>query len=562
MSGPLSPERDYLYGYNYDEVDLPEFDDTDPPGGKVTRITRANRLRRNPEMVSLLSRVVGGVYFRPNTADPLSAERGLRKRLIHPRPPIDPRLLKKLKVFAQDWLKRNLVPLSFDEVPDFEDWVTEVNQPQSVKDEYREAYRQLMDGEIDLRKKLAEKKIFVKAEFYPEPKYHRCIHAPTNYEKVLHGPIASAMEKKLFALAFFIKKVPRRDWPEYISIICSGVNLNCYASDYSSFEASFVPQIQRILELAFTKYMCTNLLADQGVDDILHTDRKRVFVSKMLNAFVTGRRASGQMMTSLFNGFTNLVVNEFVCTELCGASVFRGVVEGDDGLFVHNGRPPLESDFLRLGFIIKIVNVKHFTEASFCGVVFDPNVCTTIGDPWRILMSVSWAGQDYLRSNDETLRILGVVKALSYLAGYPRCPVTTAVADWLLRTNDFDQNKLEYYLRWYTEQRATGWWLRQEAQSYYGLDYEQLRLQTVPIENRMVVERVFHMPMDVQLMLEERFRTSERSVDVSDIVPEKYRLNYLNYVRKRTRFDRELGLFFDPPPILHDEDRRRDNAAF
>jgi hypothetical protein len=536
-----------LYGYNVDEVDCGGVTwKDDGKSGNVSSIRTNNRYVRAPECVSLPCTVEGGVYFRPNTQDSLSATQGLRKRLVHERPPIDPKTLEDFKIFVTDWLQHNMTPLRVDEIPEFEEWLEQVNHPEWRKKEYRNAKEQWDSGEVK-KHKLFTKKCFVKREFYDAAKYHRVIHSPTDYEKVLQGRFISAMEEKLFSRPEFIKKIPRADWPAFIRDNVAFPGMHVFGSDYSSFEANFVAAIQQTCELLFACYMLAAVLSEEGVENILAGYKRKVLDSKLFVAWIVGRRSSGQMSTSLFNGFSNLMFNLFVLKQKCGATVVRCVVEGDDGLFCHNGsRKPTPEDYLKLGLTIKIVDVEYWYHASFCGVVTHPDVLDTLCNPWKSVLTCSWAGHNYLRASDRTLTNLAQVKGLSYLAQYPGCPVVQSVGVWMLRTTGFDPERLEDLLDWYKEQVGVTWW---DAQIVAEIRKSSLQARSVDIRSRQIVEEVFGVSIDTQLFLENLFdedTTGHIQLDPS-VTPAVYRAQWNDYVQFRVKNDEDLCVFHHAP---------------
>lgn len=551
MSGPAG-RRYYLYGYNSDEVDLGgvSWQDPDPQDGRITQIQTSNRLVREPEMVSLPCRVKGAVFFRPNSQDPLSAVQGLRKRLIHDRPPIHPPTFRRYKEFVKNHLKAEYVPLRPDQIPTFEEWLEGVNHPLWRKEEYREAWRQWCDGEIT-PSTLRKKKCFVKREFYPEPKFHRAIHSPTDYEKVIEGPFAKAMEDEVFKRPEYIKKIPRSEWPAYVREMVGRFGLRVFGSDYSSFEANFVPPLMRSTEFMLVKFLLYIILHLQGPKNMLSDELVKILMAKLYMAYVRGKRSSGKMTTSLFNGFSNPMFVRFVLTEL-GATIIHCVVEGDDGLYAHNApRDPTPADFLKLGLTIKIVPVQHWYEASFCGVVTHPDVLDTLCDPWRVVLTCSWAGHEYLRARDRTMINLAQIKGLSYIAQYPGAPVVQAVGLWMLRVTDFNPAKIEELLAWYSEQRGTTYWDQQVVR-----DIRKSSLAARPVHpgSRTIVARVFGVTVDVQLHLEAIFETNQSEVELdAEIVPRQYAEFWDGFVRQASRLDQDLRMPYALPPPLHPE---------
>jgi len=438
-----------------------------------------------------------------------------------------------------------MIPLSAADIPTFEAWLEKVNHPEWRKKEYRAAYAKWTNGEVD-KKKLKTKKCFGKREFYDKYKYHRCIHSPTDYEKVVHGRYAQAIESQLFKRPEFIKKIPRAEWPQYIQNRVGLPGLRVYGSDYTSFEANFVPEIQQACELQLVSYMLQEVLHEEGPQDILEGDGEKRLESKLFIARILGRRSSGQMETSLFNGFSNEMFNLFTLSEI-GATIVHCVVEGDDGLFAHNApRDPTSSDFLRLGLTIKIEPVLEWNKASFCGVVADRDVLASIVNPWRVVCTASWAGETYLRANKETLKKLAQIKGLSYLAQYPGCPVVQSIAYWMLRTSGFERERLEELLQWYQEQVGVSWWEKQVIR-----EIRKSALTGAPVmdQSRLIMEEVFHVPRAIQARLEALFEADESGcVDLDpSLVPEMYRKNWEAYVRMRDRMERDLNVPYHVP---------------
>lgn len=561
---------DYLYGYNVDEVFLPDFDDTMQQGASISKVRSSNPAIRFPEFVSLPSRIVGATYPCPNSSDSLSAARGLQKRLLHVRPTINQRTLRKFKKFVWSWLRDNMVPLVDVDVRSFEEWVSEINQPDWRKEEYRQAHDQMNQGLVS-EHKIRRKKCFVKREFYDSPKYHRIIHSPSDYEKVLEGRFISAIESKLFSRPEFIKKVPRDQWPEYISERVGAAGWRfLYGSDYTSFEANFVPELQQASEMALVDYMLVNFRHDPGFRSIKTGAAKGKGLSGAhFEAKHDGQRESGRMSTSLFNGFGNIMFNMFVIFEKLGATDCKYVVEGDDGLFAHNGRRnATPEDFLELGLTIKIEPVDAWYKASFCGVVTHPEVKKTLTNPVKVLCTAAWAGSEYLRANKQTLNYLAQIKGLSYLAQYPGCPVVQSIALWMLRTTGFERHKWPELQAWISNQRSTGYWDSLVLSTISDkMTHSGIMPAPVDDRSRAVVAEVFKVSIEMQLQLEQLFDTDTTGVVhiFPGMVPREYTEHYNTYVRSSHRLDKELNFFHCPPtpdqPNLGNLGKRGDYVA-
>jgi hypothetical protein len=160
---------------------------------------------------------------------------------------------------------------------------------------------------------------------------------------------------------------------------------------------------------------------------------------KWFTVKVEAKRMSGEMNTSLGNGFSNLMFFLYVCKKMRILSPV-GVVEGDDGLFSFDTcvRPDimvarLRAEFVKLGLDIKIDHYSQLSHASFCGMIFDEEDKTIIGNPAKIMASVGWTTAKYLGARPTIKNMLLRSKALSMAYQYPRCPLITSLSRALLR---------------------------------------------------------------------------------------------------------------------------------
>lgn len=138
---------------------------------------------------------------------------------------------------------------------------------------------------------------------------------------------------------------------------------------------------------------------------------------------------SGEMCTSLGNGFTNLMLALFVCHEHgfdYRKGEVDGFVEGDDGIFALSGELKTEY-FNHCGFDIKIKEENDPLTASFCGLIFSENG-ETIREPRRVLQTFGWTG-NFIHAGDKILNELLRAKALSSAYETPQCPIVRVLAD-------------------------------------------------------------------------------------------------------------------------------------
>lgn len=472
-------------------------------------VKATNMFRRRVQAVSIPHPIIGYVAPRPDTSDHLSLKQGGKKRLVHQRPTVNRKFLRKLGRFVKKMLPKLLKPLCHDDLFSFEEWLEQTNYPDWRKRELRDCWDKLLDGNVS-EHKIWEAKQFAKDEFYLEYKYHRTINARSDYMKCIFGRFAASMEKKVFKNPWFIKKIPRSEWPSYILERCSGRE-HGHNSDYSSFEASFTMEIMNTVEMQLYDFMLKNVWTKEVNKRFHALSGWNNITAKGFIIRLLARRLSGEMVTSLGNGFSNLMVNWFVL-ESVGAKNITGVVEGDDGLFMYDGPQPTADDFLKLGFNIKLIPVEHLSDASFCGVVFDPDDCAALADPFKALATCSWLDGSYFGVRQGTRTDLAIVKGLSMLAQYPGCPVLQSVALWLLRVHNYSPKDRDRILSFYLSRRTTTWW---EREIWKKLVRTPLCPQPVGAGSRRVIERVYGMKIEEQLMLEKVFDSADGAVNLS-----------------------------------------------
>lgn len=257
--------------------------------------------------------------------------------------------------------------------------------------------------------------------------------------KCFSGPIFHRIEEEVYKHDWFIKHVPVAQRPKDImKLYAPG---SCYVeTDHTAFEAHIAAEFMRVSEIELYRYMIQNLPNNQEIlkefvmtlsgTNVCRFGGKRG--SRRVTAHIDGTRMSGDMCTSLGNGWTNLTLMAFTVAQLGG--IFDGRVEGDDGVFVVKGLQPGPYVFEKLGFRIKMQLRDSITGTSFCGNVFHPDVCDNLTDAGKQILKLGWTTSD-LRFSGPGLRYeLLKAKALSLQVTNPGCPILGACARWILRS--------------------------------------------------------------------------------------------------------------------------------
>jgi len=332
--------------------------------------------------------------------------------------------------FVDNWLKNNMKPLSADTDTSFEKWISGTPYTQTRKLELTMKWMEMKSRGKDIDRKIAGVKSFIKDEHYPTFKHARAINSRSDQFKCLTGPIFQLISDELFKLPWFIKKIPVRDRPQYIIDMCYRVGQHYLTSDYTSFEAHFDKEVMRDCEERLYRYMTSNLAERDTFNELIDMyfcDVENYIMFKNFTVSINGKRMSGEMCTSLGNGFSNLMFMLYLCHKN-GNTDIKGVIEGDDGLFVMTGEPPNQQMFKDFGLNIKMGRVSDLNHASFCGMVFDLDERTNITNIIEELVSFGWTTNRYTRSRKGVHMCLLRAKALSLAYQYPACPILSTLA--------------------------------------------------------------------------------------------------------------------------------------
>lgn len=364
-------------------------------------------------------------------------------------------------------------------------------------------------------------KAFVKDEFYPSFKHARGIYSRHDDSKVLLGPIFSRIEEKIFELKYFIKHVPSGERAAWMSSRFEGSQgARLIATDYTAFESHFSRRAMMMIEFELYWYMTSHLRARADFDKLLAAISGRNCVDfKHERWFIQATRMSGEMCTSLGNGFSNLMIFLYLTRDSNGFS--DCVVEGDDLLGFTNGRVPTKEDYESLGFTVKIEYPRSFSEASFCGQIFDSETNQTVIDPYKTIVKAGWTNARYLKSSEKTRKELLRAKAMSILAENPNAPIVSHFAHYLLRVTP-GKYRVEAGLPNFYAAKVRDW---------CRVKYPEPKIST---RSREIVQDGFGFSIEEQLALEEHFRVARFGFVnhplLFDHADFQHVLNWQNYV--------------------------------
>lgn len=345
-------------------------------------------------------------------------------RLCRPLGELDLTVLSELDSFADRFLEDFVSPVETE--PDFEEALAETSYNQSRKDQMRELYSRLAGAPPPLHHR-QQVNAFVKVESYQGAKQARMICSRSDWFKAWSLRWFRAIERQVYGLKWFVKHVPVPERPRLVAEM-KLAGMKYVWTDFTAFESSFRPEIMRAVECKLYRWVLRKYphIADVICNTISGTNRIRT--RRGVHVVVDGRRMSGDMCTSLGNGFSNLVVT--LLSLVRDGNAYEDVVqypalfEGDDGLYAAP-RNPGNSTPEGLGFTIKMTEVEDPCYAGFCGIVAADG--QNLRDPYKFIQTFGWTSSAVDGRQSLMMQLLRA-KSLSAVYETPQCPIVGAIA--------------------------------------------------------------------------------------------------------------------------------------
>jgi len=544
------------------------------PTARVGAVTKWNE--RRPVMAVSAGPVHALSSFVWHNTSTDNARAGAVGRFFRKTTPIvGPELIKFMK-FVRRWVTRlpRADPLSDVSV---ETWLAGTSYTEKRKQEIRDAVHSHMDDEGFLAAALSASanghrhiRGFQKLESVVQTAIPRGIYPRADYHKAIDGPYSKIIEKTFFEWArpWTVKYVPVTERGKFLADKFKGYS-RFACTDYSRFEGSFRPVIIWACERVIYQHILGDVLgAAWWLKEFDETVLGRNIVH--WNAFegsVMGKRASGEMFTSLGNCVTNMLLT-FYDMEECGVEDIPCCFEGDDGLI---GVDPLRyvptgERARNLGFELKIDFVDTWGEASFCGNVCDEDELIVVTDPVKVLLSTGWVSRDLLGARKARMMAALRAKALSLYYQYNGMPVATEFALYLLRVtrgHDIATYIKSNALNVYQRERFENIMRELGIGTSFGNDRLPPRRHCGD-RTRMLVERRYGLSIEGQLSLESQFKTRQGLTPFSNpwldqLVPPELRVFHELYVDiyDGTNFDKPNWLVIRDPDL----DKREQNEV-
>lgn len=486
-------------------------------------IPENNEFHRPVVISSLGPHLHGAALPHADPADPITTLGGVRKRIAARTPVPDPELLAKFKVFVAEQCCEMFQPLPADTCTQVKEWLERTPYERRRKDELLLKNTKVQDR---FDPKYTKLKCFMKDESYEEAKHPRGIFSRTDEYKTFVGPIFDQISSKVFANECFIKKIPVSQRPRYIlNFLHPGCKI--LTTDFTAYESSFVKEVQEACEFELYRYMTQHMPEQEQFFhhlEALVQDNECVF--KNFSIKLQAKRMSGEMNTSLGNGFSNLMLMRFVCQQLgIPPEDIRMLVEGDDGITSVLGSVlPSPEDFAKLGFIVKLEVWDSIHKASFCGIVFHPDDCNTVTNPITEIATFGWTTHKYAKAGRVKRLQLLKSKSLSMIYQYPGCPILQSMALYGLRVTSGYKADTNSWSNMYEKE------LLEEAIAHIP-DPKPIGMGT-----RQLVAELYKVSIPLQLEIENYFN-NKKGVgpiilpQIAELIPQIWKDYWEGYVR-------------------------------
>jgi hypothetical protein len=441
----------------------------------------------------------------PDTTNQENALNGVMKRIATKMPEIDKALHDEFKIFSQSFIREELKSCKISSSDDysFESWIAITPYTETRRAELTRVHNER--DTLETRDYFL--KCFVKDESYQEFKYPRGIYSRADRFKTKFGPIMKIIGDRMFALAYFIKKIPVADRPAHIKELYSDPLLKIATNDFTAFEATFVVDNMEI-ELDFLSFC----LEDLPCHDDMMSDLKKIkqgmnkMMFKHFIIMLLAKRYSGEMDTSLSNSVFNLILIMFLLHK--SGENYKNLIpkiEGDDSIIPYYGT--LDTTIVkRLGANAKFEFFDEISHASFCGLVFDVDCLDIITNIIPAYLDFGWTTREYANSNTNSKKTLLRCKALSMLHTFPGCPVLHSLACMALRlTNDVDirrQKMMKHYRKNHVDSHHV-----HKFELIMDLSQDKARLKEminrkINMKTRLLVEKLYKITVEQQIEME------------------------------------------------------------
>jgi hypothetical protein len=418
-----------MFGYRHGEIELPraklEVKIKEKIRFKGCYVQQGEPEKRKPVSRTLPIYFNTAALWRPDPDFQPNIVIGILARVGMDPPKPSNILLACLKTFVTHFCERYLEPLDVDACC-FNEWIEGCPYTAERKKELTNLWNEHPYEDPAMYKGASDVKSFIKDEPYPEPKACRTINSRSDWFKCYSGPIFGAIGKKVFHdIPEFIKTVPVLRQPEHLIEQLFDLVGSISNNDATSYEAHFIEIVMDAIEFVLYRYMVRGSVVNSNrIEKIIEvvTGEQELYF-KNLSVNTPPMRMSGEMNTSLGNGFSTVMLVKFIAW--INECMVKLQAEGDDNLSVWQFAEcrPTEADWKQLGWVMKVETPASINIASFCGNIFDLDEKVVIVDPINALLNFGWVRKNYINASEKLLLELLRSRALSMAFQYNGCPM-------------------------------------------------------------------------------------------------------------------------------------------
>lgn len=355
---------------------------------------------------------------------------------------------------------------------------------------------------------------FIKREFYDTVKTARIINSRTDEFKSIVGAHMKRIEEVVCINEHYVKHISLSERAERMKQIFLKYHY-VTEDDYSSFEGTQTNRFHRACERWLFKHMLRNNKEMwKFIKPIFNVSFKETSISMPSKQYkdrmtFSGSRMSGDLWTSLGNGFSNECVFLFAIYKLTSIIKpptpidFDYLVEGDDGFFAAtvDFTHVFESVATELGLQCKIEQGRDINDVSFCSTCIGPNG-QSVPNFWRLLEKFGWDYDEQIVNNysDKPSKHESKIlysKALSLNAVSQGIPILQELSMQIIRTVGKQQLMMKYFSYL-------------DLEVYDMMHYEEQETE-ITMEMRQFFEERFGVTITTQLNIEEYIRRQKKS---------------------------------------------------
>ena len=465
----------------------------------VVEVHRHAEIRLKPMAGIQYDHVVGTCRPTPDRDHLKSSVLGVVHRVCGRVPTISLGNCKRLRLTIHRIFDRYLLPMEEGDILSTMDYIDSLDKSADFKanlKKYAEengTYGTLFHNPMTHR----QSDCFIKDECYDDFKHQRNISGQS--KKDIRNDIAGKYGRFIKSIEHFVYKrlpcnIKHLNLQEKLDKVSKLPDSGICTSDYSSFESSHRARIGRFVFLPFLQRLLGPLMEWRTIErdsTWIIVGFKKLKYKNFVVEIPLNVEMSGDSHTSLFNWLYNYCV--WVTILLDKGYTFENieemlVLEGDDVICDKRDAKLSAGDFTAYGLLTKMETDLDLRAAGFCQLYFEGN--TVNADPFKKLNSVFRIPQRYLHARRSThLRLLRA-QAISLLCLHAGAPVCTALARALLRLTRSHTVLICELNIWLTPQNVVD------------CDWRMKQFTPVSDNARLLVERVFGMTIEQQLIVE------------------------------------------------------------